>query len=214
MVELKAPVGTAFCNRVQEEHRIAVMSKAVLAFMLLSALAVPAAQAQSIPTEDAPASDLPLCLQVGPEVVPPAPVVEQKEEPSKSVLDRLADFAAKHKLRGLASYYSSFFDGRKTANGEIYRNAKMSAAHLTLPLGTWIEVKSIATGRSLRLRVNDRGPYTGGFVLDLSQAAARAIGVDRAADRRVEIRLLALPGQELPKDNPVGGTQPEVVAAK
>ncbi|MFP5246357.1 MAG: septal ring lytic transglycosylase RlpA family protein, partial [Thermoanaerobaculia bacterium] len=107
----------------------------------------------------------------------------------------------KHRVSGLASYYSSFFDGRKTANGEIYRNRKYSAAHLTLPLGTWVEVKSRATGRKLRLRVNDRGPYVKKFCLDLSQAAARYLGVDRAYDRHVEIRIIALPGEEpLPED--------------
>ncbi|HEX2060768.1 MAG TPA: RlpA-like double-psi beta-barrel domain-containing protein, partial [Thermoanaerobaculia bacterium] len=94
-----------------------------------------------------------------------------------------------------------FFDGRKTANGEIFRNARYSAAHLTLPLGTWIEVKSRATGRKLRMRVNDRGPYAKKFCLDLSQAAAKYLGVDRARDRYVEVRIIALPGEEpLPED--------------
>jgi len=109
---------------------------------------------------------------------------------------RYAELDSAHKLSGLASYYSTFFDGRKTANGEIYRNAKYSAAHLTLPLGTWIEVTSRATGRKLRLRVNDRGPYAKKFCLDLSQAAARYLGVDRTEDRHVDIRIIALPGEE------------------
>jgi rare lipoprotein A len=104
--------------------------------------------------------------------------------------------AVKHRVNGLASYYSSFFDGRKTANGEIYRNGKYSAAHLTLPLGTWVEVKSRATGRKLRLRVNDRGPYAKKFCLDLSQAAAHFLGVDVARDRHVDVRIIALPGEE------------------
>jgi rare lipoprotein A len=104
--------------------------------------------------------------------------------------------AGRHRVRGLASYYSSFFDGRKTANGEIFRNRKHSAAHLTLPLGTWIEVTSRATGRKLRMRVNDRGPYAKKFFLDLSQAAARHLGVDKAKDRYVDIRIIALPGED------------------
>lgn len=106
-----------------------------------------------------------------------------------------------HRINGLASYYSSFFDGRKTANGEIFRNGKYSAAHLTLPLGTWVEVKSRATGKKLRLRVNDRGPYAKKFCLDLSQAAARYLGVDRHPDRYVHVRIIALPGEEpLPEE--------------
>ena len=109
---------------------------------------------------------------------------------------RYAELGFKHRVAGLASYYSGFFDGRKTANGEIFRNRKYSAAHLTLPLGTWIEVRARATGKTLRLRVNDRGPYAEKFCLDLSQAAARYLGVDTAPDRYVEFRIIALPGEE------------------
>ena len=67
-------------------------------------------------------------------------------------------------------------------------------------MGTWVEVRSLATGKKIRLRVNDRGPFKGGFIIDLSQAAARRIGVDRAADRRVEVTLLALPGEDPPPE--------------
>lgn len=120
------------------------------------------------------------------------------------ILQRLVKYtqmAVKHRVNGLASYYSSFFDGRKTANGEVFRNGKFSAAHLTLPLGTWVEVTSRATGRKLRLRVNDRGPYAKKFCLDLSQAAARFLGVDTARDRHVDVRIIALPGEEpIPED--------------
>jgi rare lipoprotein A len=124
-----------------------------------------------------------------------------KPDPLLQRVMRYAQEAVKHRVDGLASYYSSFFDGRKTANGEVYRNRKYSAAHLTLPLGTWIEVKSRATGKKLRLRVNDRGPYVKKFCLDLSQAAAHDLGVDRNPDRHVEIRIIALPGEEpLPEE--------------
>ncbi len=127
-----------------------------------------------------------------------APVVDP------GILQRLVKYtqlAVKHRVNGLASYYSSFFDGRKTANGEVFRNGKFSAAHLTLPLGTWVEVTSRATGRKLRLRVNDRGPYAKKFCLDLSQAAARFLGVDTARDRHVKVRIIGLPGEEpIPED--------------
>ncbi|HET7711842.1 MAG TPA: septal ring lytic transglycosylase RlpA family protein [Thermoanaerobaculia bacterium] len=109
---------------------------------------------------------------------------------------RYASFAKDHRADGLASYYSSSLDGLPTANGEIFRNRLLTAAHLTLPLGSWIEVRSRATGRAVRCRVNDRGPYARKFFLDLSQAAASAIGVDRAHDRYVTVRLIALPGEE------------------
>src|SRR5215210_6590388 len=70
----------------------------------------------------------------------------QSPDPLLQRMLRYAEVAVKHRIEGLASYYSTFFDGRRTANGETYRNAKYSAEHLTLPLGTWIEVKSRATG--------------------------------------------------------------------
>jgi rare lipoprotein A len=102
------------------------------------------------------------------------------------IMSRAAE-ERKHRLSGLASYYSTSLDGTLTANGERYRNKRLSAAHLTIPLGTWIVVRSLATGKRVRLRVNDRGPYVHKFAIDLSQAAARAIGVDVAEDRSVDI---------------------------
>jgi rare lipoprotein A len=133
--------------------------------------------------------------------VPPAPVVQPDSDPLKLRVLKYAAVALKHRLNGLASYYSTSLDGTLTANGERYHNKQMSAAHLTLPLGSWVEVTSRATGRKLRLRVNDRGPYVNKFVIDLSQAAARYLGVDVAEDRSVLIRIIALPGEvPLPQD--------------
>ena len=80
--------------------------------------------------------------------------------------------------------------------GETFHNRRFTAAHLTLPLNSWIEVTARATGKKIRCRVNDRGPYVKKFVLDLSQAAARALGVDVAEDRHVDIHIIALPGED------------------
>jgi rare lipoprotein A (peptidoglycan hydrolase) len=139
----------------------------------------------------------------GPAVPPPAPaaVAQPDPDPFKLRILKYAAVAVKHRLSGLASYYSTSLDGTLTANGERYHNAKMSAAHLTLPLGSWVEVTARATGRKLRLRVNDRGPYANKFAIDLSQAAAKFLGVDVAEDRYVMIRIIALPGEDpLPAD--------------
>jgi rare lipoprotein A (peptidoglycan hydrolase) len=143
----------------------------------------------------------------GPAVPPPAPIVVAQPAPApdpdplKLRVLKYAAVAVKHRLSGLASYYSTSLDGSLTANGERYHNAKMSAAHLTLPLGSWIEVTARATGRKLRLRVNDRGPYANKFAIDLSQAAAKFLGVDIAEDRYVMIRIIGLPGEDpLPED--------------
>src|ERR1700682_4846400 len=144
------------------------------------------------------------CYRQGPDLPMPAPVValpKPDPDPLRLRLLGYARLAMRHRLNGLASYYSTSLNGTLTANGERYYNKQLSAAHLTLPLGCWVEVSSVATGRKIRLRVNDRGPYDNKFVIDLSQAAARAIGVDVAEDRRVRIRLIAMPGETpLPED--------------
>jgi rare lipoprotein A len=131
------------------------------------------------------------------EDVPPQTEECPAIDPPLAPADRYAAIESKHRLCGLASYYSTSLDGTLTANGEIFRNKQLTAAHLTLPLGCWIEVRSRATGKKIRLRVNDRGPYVKKFCLDLSQAAARALGVDVAEDRHVDIRVIALPGEEI-----------------
>ena len=131
----------------------------------------------------------------------PAPVAQPDPDPFKLRLLKYAALEVKHRLSGLASYYSTSLDGTLTANGERYHNKKVSAAHLTLPLGSWVEVTSRATGKKLRLRVNDRGPYAKKFAIDLSQAAARFLGVDVAEDRYVMIHIIGLPGEDpLPED--------------
>lgn len=171
------------------------MSKGALLFAGLLVLA-PLAQGADVPAPDDLSLSQPL---TGCHEFAAAPPVDH--HPLLQRLLRYAKVAVQHRVSGLASYYSGFFDGRKTANGEIFRNGKYSAAHLTLPLGTWVEVTSRATGKKLRLRVNDRGPYVKKFCLDLSQAAARYLGVDKARDRYVDIRIIALPGEEpLPED--------------
>lgn len=136
----------------------------------------------------------------GPPMPPPSPppvvAAQPDRDPLRLRILRYATLALKHRMSGLASYYSTSLDGTLTATGERFHNKEMTAAHLTLPLGTWVEVTAKATGRKLRLRVNDRGPYVNKFVIDLSQAAARYLGVDVAADRSVTIRVIALPGED------------------
>lgn len=171
----------------------------IAAILVLAASIASAQQDQSCVRGFAPQ----LCIDCDPALQP-----EPVQEPD----NRYADLEARHRLSGLASYYSTFFNGRKTANGEIFHNRRVSAAHLTLPLGCWIEVTARATGKKLRMRVNDRGPYAKKFMLDLSQTAARLLGVDVAPDRYVDVRLLALPGEEPPPEIDV--TEPaETVAS-
>jgi rare lipoprotein A len=92
--------------------------------------------------------------------------------------------------QGLASYYADKYQGRKTANGEIFDTAKLTAAHKTLPFGTRVRVTNLDNGRSVDVRINDRGPYVAGRVIDLSPAAARKLDMLRAGVVRVKLDIL------------------------
>jgi rare lipoprotein A (peptidoglycan hydrolase) len=81
------------------------------------------------------------------------------------------------KEKGLASWYGEPFHGRRTASGEIYDMDKISAAHKTLPLHTWVEIRNLENKQVMYVRINDRGPFISGRVIDLSRAAARELGV-------------------------------------
>jgi rare lipoprotein A len=168
------------------------------------ALAPKLADAQSIGCEKSIKLDdsVMACYRYGPDLPPPAPKPEEpKPSPFQLRALQYAALSLKHKLTGLASYYSASLDGTLTATGEVFRNRRFTAAHLTLPLGTWVEVTSRATGKKIRVLVNDRGPYVKKFTIDLSHAAARALGVDIAEDRYVDIKVIGLPGEQpLPED--------------
>lgn len=85
------------------------------------------------------------------------------------------------------TYYAKKFEGRKTTSGERYRSAKFTAAHRTLPFGTIVKVKNLRSGKTVEVRVNDRGPFSKKFSLDISKAAAKALGIYRLGYARVEI---------------------------
>ncbi len=88
---------------------------------------------------------------------------------------------------GVATFYARKFAGRKTASGERYDPKALTAAHRTLPFGTRIRVTNISNGKSVVVRINDRGPWSRKRIVDVSYAAARAIGLDRMGVCRVRI---------------------------
>ena len=95
---------------------------------------------------------------------------------------------------GTATWYGNAFAGRKTANGERFDPSKRTAAHRTLPFGTWVEVRRIDTGALVRVRITDRGPYAGrDRIIDLSKQAARDIDMIRAGTAQVELRIISRP---------------------
>jgi len=95
--------------------------------------------------------------------------------------------------RGLASWYGKDFHGKKTSNGEIYNMYAMTAAHKTLPLGTHVRVHNLENGKKTDVRINDRGPFVRGRIIDLSYTAAKKVGLVGPGTAKVEIFVLGSP---------------------
>lgn len=100
--------------------------------------------------------------------------------------------ASPHKtLEGKASWYGSRFHGRKTASGEAFDQHDLTAAHRSLPFGTRVKVTNLKNGKSVVVRINDRGPYAKGRLIDLSQAAAKRLDMLRSGVAQVRVERLA-----------------------
>ena len=115
------------------------------------------------------------------ELVPvlPTPEVTAPSAPQETVTGQ-----------GSASYYAAKFHGRRTASGEPFNNNAMTAAHRTLPFGTLVRVTNPSTGASVVVRINDRGPFTRGRMIDVSRAAAEQLGLVQRGHATVELALI------------------------
>ncbi|MDB5019645.1 MAG: Lipoprotein [Pedobacter sp.] len=89
--------------------------------------------------------------------------------------------------KGVATYYARRFEGRRTTSGRRYKGHKLTAAHRTLPFGTIVSVKNLTNGKMVDVVVNDRGPYTKRYIIDLSESAAKELGFWRKGESKVEI---------------------------
>ena len=115
----------------------------------------------------------------------PSPSAPDEQDDSPPAVDVKGAFQV-----GLASYYGHKFHGRPTASGEIFDMNGISAAHRELPLGTVIRVTHLGNGRSLKLKVNDRGPFIDNRILDLSLGAAKRLDMIEEGVSRVKIEIL------------------------
>lgn len=120
------------------------------------------------------------------------------------------DSAAGYNERGVASWYGSKFHGRRTSSGETFDMYRLTAAHRSLPLPTFVEVTHLGNGRSIVVRVNDRGPFADDRIIDLSYGAAAKLRMLKSGTARVRVRALT-PGEPHPPERtaastPVGGS--------
>jgi len=93
---------------------------------------------------------------------------------------------------GTASFYAGQFHGRKTANGETFNTDQLTAAHPSLPFGTWVKVTNLSNGKDVVVRINDRGPFVKGRIIDLSAGAAKKIGIMQTGIVQVKLEAVKL----------------------
>ncbi|WP_049260206.1 septal ring lytic transglycosylase RlpA family protein [Neisseria bacilliformis] len=152
---------------------------------LFAALALSACAAQQSPAPDAAPQ---------PEPAPHAAAAPAAKKAARQSAAKKADKTektAKFSQTGKASWYGPGFHGKKTANGERFDMNTLTAAHRTLPISSRVRVTNLANGKSVVVRINDRGPYHGNRVMDLSKAAAQELGFIRTGTAQVKIEPLA-----------------------
>jgi rare lipoprotein A len=192
---------------------------ALLLALLVAACSGPAPKLASTPPgksggfyqDDGPGDNIPANLDAIPDAVPRAEPPHRGASRPYSVLGR--DYVplkpgVPYRATGIASWYGKKFHGQKTATGEIYDMYAMTAAHPTLSLPSYARVTNLANGKSVIVRVNDRGPFLYGRLIDLSYAAAYKLGYVNAGSAQVVVESMA-PGAELPPP----AIAPPVVAA-
>jgi rare lipoprotein A len=115
--------------------------------------------------------------------------------------------------RGIASWYGPTFHAKPTATGEIYNQDDLTAAHKTLPMPSWVEVTNLDNGRQLTVRINDRGPFVEGRIIDLSRRSAQLLGVDRAGLAKVRVRRVYPKGDWAMAAPPAPAAAPPIAIA-
>ena len=135
-----------------------------------------------------------------PEAVPRQEFKSRSGNPETYVIDgityRVLDTSAGYREEGIASWYGGYFHGRRTSSGDVYDMYQMTAAHPSLPLPTYVRVTHLENGRSVVLRVNDRGPFVEDRIIDVSYAAATRLGMAAQGTARVEVVALDPPARD------------------
>ncbi|MCC8393481.1 septal ring lytic transglycosylase RlpA family protein [Paraburkholderia sp. MMS20-SJTR3] len=163
----------------------------VFAFFALAGCATPPGASDTAATDTVRSTKNARLTSFGPQSFGSAPASSSSATSTpladaKPLTDDGAD-ASDFRQTGRASWYGRFFHGRRTANGERYDMHALTAAHRTLPLGSYVRVTNPSNSRSVVVRINDRGPYARGRVIDLSMAAASKLDMRHSGTARVQI---------------------------
>ncbi|MEW5965745.1 MAG: septal ring lytic transglycosylase RlpA family protein [Pseudomonadota bacterium] len=180
-------------------YALLILSAAVLAFSLAGCGSQPAKQASTAPQgggyylDDGPAANPPPNLDAVPDAVPRAEPLHRFANRTYVALGNTYTPKTErrpHVEEGLASWYGRRFHGRKTASGEPYDMYAMTAAHPTLPIPSYARVTALDNGRAVVVRINDRGPFHGKRVIDLSYTAAHKLGFIQRGSTRVRVEAI------------------------
>ncbi len=114
---------------------------------------------------------------------------------------------------GIASWYGPGFDGKKTANGEIYDQYALTAAHRTLPMPSLVRVTNLGNGRSIKLRVNDRGPFSNNRIIDVSRRSAQLLGFELQGTAKVKVEILEAESRQLAAQAQGGEYAPQLASS-
>jgi rare lipoprotein A len=177
-------------NRIEGRTARSFVNRSVQGMAVAGLLGLAPLAASSAAAPDAPAAGIdPATSTAMIELVPLAPTTEVTAPLADAPV---AASAPQETLlgRGSASYYAAKFNGRRTASGERFDNGDMTAAHRTLPFGSLVRVTNPANGRSVVVRINDRGPFTRGRMIDVSRAAAAELGMVARGHATVELALI------------------------
>ena len=143
--------------------------------------------------DDGPGAKPPADLESIPEAVPRVEPINRGTARPYVVMGKsytpMTSFAP-YKARGIATWYGRRYHGKPTSSGEIYDMYAMTAAHPTLPFGTKVRVTDVKSGRSVTVRVNDRGPFVKGRVIDVSHAAAESLGMTGKGVAKVKLDVV------------------------
>jgi rare lipoprotein A len=189
-------------TRMLVSHRFLLLAGMAIVAALAACSSAPKQEAPSPPKpaasakyykDDGPGTHVPANLDAIPDAVPRAEPLHRSANRPYVVFGREyvpATSLRPYKERGIASWYGRKFHGEKTSTGEIYDMYAMTAAHPTLPLPSYARVTNVATGASVVVRVNDRGPFLHDRVIDLSFAAATRLGIAQKGSGEVEVEAI------------------------
>ena len=219
---MRVPLADTIAKRVAEVAGAAIVAAIVASCATVKSPSAPPAPSTTAPpsssryySDDGPPDSVPGGIDAIPDAIPRAEPLHRYANRPYVVMGRQyvpATALAPYREQGMASWYGRKFHGQRTSTGETYDMFAMTAAHPTLPIPSYARVTSVASGRSVVVRVNDRGPFLHGRIVDLSYAAAHRLGIAQRGSGEVVVEAVLPGGQTVASVAPVLATPVPVAA--